>query len=366
MGGLALPISLRSLLDEVIARDASDLHIGVGVPPAIRIDGQLRHVEGAGVPTGADIEKAFLEVLSKGQYEIFKATREMDFSFAHRAANGKEARFRGNCFQEAHGLAAAFRLIPAYIRSIDDLGIPSVLKEIARKRRGLFLVTGPTGHGKSTTLAAIIKEINATRYEHIITIEDPIEYVHHSDRCLVHQREVGSDTASFAEGLRRALRQDPDVILIGELRDLDTISAAVTAAETGHLVLGTLHTQDAAQSIDRLIDVFPPHQQQQIRVQLASVLVGICSQQLIPKGTTGGRVCATELLIANPAVRNCIREGKISQIKTVIQTGANIGMHTMEQKLSEFVKNRVLPLDAALAYAYDPQDLQRILMMQAG
>lgn len=356
-----MPISLKALLNDVVLKNASDLHIGVGVPPVIRIDGTLRYVEGGGIPTGLDIERALLEVMNMGRLEVFKEEKELDFSFTHTGPDGIEARFRGNCFFEAHGMAAAFRLIPTYIRSVDELNLPLVLKEIVRKRRGLFLVTGPTGHGKSTTLAALIREINMTRFDHIITIEDPIEYVHRSERCLIHQREIGTDTSSFAEGLRRALRQDPDVILIGELRDLETIAAAITAAETGHLVLGTLHTQDAAQSVDRLIDVFPPHQQTQIRVQLGSVLLGICSQQLIPKGETGGRLCATELLIANPAVRNCIREGKGSQIRTLIQTAANIGMHTMEQRLSEFVKNGSLSLDAAMTYAYDPQDLQRIL-----
>jgi twitching motility protein PilT len=213
-----------------------------------------------------------------------------------------------------------------------------------------------------------LNEINNTRYDHIITIEDPIEYVYRSSKCLVHQREIGTDTESFSEGLRRALRQDPDVLLIGELRDLDTISAAVTASETGHLVFGTLHTQDAAQSIDRIIDVFPPYHQTQIRIQLATVLTGICSQQLIPreKELGGGRVCATELLIVNAAVRNCIREGKTNQIKTLIQTGVNVGMHTMEQRLAAFVKNKTLSLETALTYAYDPRDLQRILLDQQG
>ena len=356
-----MPIGLKALLNEVILQNASDLHIGVGVLPVIRIDGSLRYVEGVGVPTGLDVERALLEVMHKERLDTFKEEKELDFSFTYTGSDGVEARFRGNCFFESHGMAAAFRLIPVHIRTVEELRLPVVLKEVVRKRRGLFLVTGPTGHGKSTTLAALINEINSTRFEHIITIEDPIEYVHRSKRCLIHQREIGTDTSSFAEGLRRALRQDPDVILIGELRDLETIAAAVTAAETGHLVLGTLHTQDAAQSLDRLIDVFPPHQQTQIRVQLASVLLGICSQQLIPKGESGGRVCATELLLANPAVRNCIREGKSSQIRTLIQTGANIGMHTMEQKLSDLVKSGELSLETALTYAYDPQDLQRIL-----
>lgn len=356
-----MPFSLKALLNEVIVRNASDLHIGVGVPPVMRIDGSLKVVDGIGSPTGQDIEGALLEVLPKGRLDLFKAALELDFSFSFSGPKGVEARFRGNCFFEAQGIAAVFRLIPTAIRTIDELALPPILKEVIRKRRGLFLVTGPTGHGKSTTLAALIQEINRTRFDHIVTIEDPIEYVHRSERCLIHQREVGTDTSSFAEGLRRVLRQDPDVILIGELRDLETIAAAITAAETGHLVMGTLHTQDAAQSVDRLIDVFPPYQQQQIRVQLSTVLLGICSQQLVPRGEAGGRVCATELLIANPAVRNCVREGKGTQIRTLIQTGVGTGMHTMEQSLADFVKAGSLPVEAAMAYAYDAQDLQRIL-----
>lgn len=361
-----MPADLKILLGDVIRKNASDLHIGVGVPPAMRIDGSLQYIEEEGPLTGFDVEQALMTVLTSQQMETFKETRELDFSFSFKASADLEARFRGNCYYESRNMAAAFRLIPLNIRSIDDLSLPPVLKEIARRRRGLFLVTGPTGHGKSTTLAAILNEINRTRHDHIITIEDPVEYVYRSDKCLVHQREIGTDTESFSEGLRRALRQDPDVLLIGELRDLDTIGAAITASETGHLVFGTLHTQDAAQSIDRIIDVFPPHQQTQIRIQLGTVLVGICSQQLIPKGKDGGggRVCSTELLIANPAVRNCIREGKTNQIKTLIQTGVNVGMHTMEQSLAGFVKNRVLTMDTALTYAYDPKDLQRVLMEQ--
>ena len=361
-----MPADLRALLGEVIRRYASDLHISVGVPPAMRVDGGLAYIDEEGPLTAFDVEQALTTILTSEQMEKYKEEHELDFSFTFKAADGAEARFRGNCYFESRNMAAAFRLIPLNIRSIDDLSLPPVLKEISRRRRGLFLVTGPTGHGKSTTLAAILNEINRTRFDHIITIEDPVEYVYRSDKCLVHQREIGTDTESFSEGLRRALRQDPDVLLIGELRDLDTISAAITASETGHLVFGTLHTQDAAQSIDRIIDVFPPHHQTQIRIQLSTVLVGICSQQLVPKGkdTGGGRICATELLIANPAVRNCIREGKTNQIKTLIQTGVSIGMHTMEQSLAVFVKNKILSLDAALTYAYDPKDLQRILLEQ--
>ncbi|MDR2179534.1 MAG: type IV pilus twitching motility protein PilT [Synergistaceae bacterium] len=363
-----MPADLRALLGEVIRRNASDLHISVGVPPAMRVDGGLQYVEEVGPLTGYDVDQALQTILTSEQMEKYKSSNELDFSFSYKALGDLEARFRGNAYFESRNMAAAFRLIPLNIRSIDDLSLPPVLKEISKRRRGLFLVTGPTGHGKSTTLAAILNEINNTRYDHIITIEDPIEYVYRSSKCLVHQREIGSDTESFSEGLRRALRQDPDVLLIGELRDLDTISAAITASETGHLVFGTLHTQDAAQSIDRIIDVFPPHHQTQIRIQLSTVLTGICSQQLIPKGkeSGGGRICSTELLIANPAVRNCIREGKTNQIKTLIQTGVNVGMHTMEQSLAAFVKNKILSLDAALTYAYDPKDLQRILLEQQG
>ena len=366
-----MPTALKTLLGEVIKRKASDLHISVGLPPAMRIDGELNYIEEAGSWTGIEVEQALQSILTEAQFARYKKEGELDFSFAHKGdvssdTSGYEARFRGNAYLESRNMAAAFRLIPLNIRSIDDLVLPLVLKEISKKRRGLFLVTGPTGHGKSTTLAAIINEINRTRNDHIITIEDPIEFVYKSTKCMVHQREIGTDTTSFAEGLRRALRQDPDVILIGELRDLETISAAITASETGHLVFGTLHTQDAAQSIDRIIDVFPPYQQAQVRVQLGSVLVGICSQQLIPKGEGygGGRVCATEILIANPAVKNCIREGKTSQIKTLIQTGMNLGMHTMEQSLAMLVQNHMLPLDAALTYAYDSKELQRLLMAQ--
>ena len=357
-----MPTDLNTLLGNIVKNNASDLHLSVGMPPAMRIDGQLRFLEEAGVYTAVDLEHALQTVLTQGQMEKYKRENEMDFSFSYKG-EGMEARFRGNAYFESRKMAAAFRLIPLNIRSIEDLGLPVVLKEVSKKRRGLFLVTGTTGHGKSTTLASIINEINYTRSDHVITIEDPIEFVYKSAKCLINQREIGPDTESFAEGLRRALRQDPDVILIGELRDLETVAAAITASETGHLVFGTLHTQDAAQSIDRLIDVFPHHQQAQIRFQLGAVLVGICSQQLIPRGEGmgGGRICATEILINNVTVRNCIREGKTNQIKTLLQTGMSAGMHTMEQNLANFVKSGALPLDAALGYAYEPRELQRLL-----
>jgi twitching motility protein PilT len=353
-------VQIDDLLAEVSARGASDLHIGVGLPPSLRVDGELRPVPGYPSLSTEDMERALKQLLKPDEMELFRKSHEFDFSFSFRAPTGEEGRFRGNAFIESGRLALALRLIPMRIRTLDELGLPSTLKQIATHRRGLFLVTGPTGHGKSSTLAALIQEINENRREHIITIEDPVEYLYVSNKCVVHQRQVGIDTGSFAEALKRALRQDPDVILIGEMRDLETVAAAITAAETGHLVFATLHTQDAAQSVDRIIDVFPPHQQQQIRIQLASVLVGICSQQLIPC-PNGGRTVATEILLANPAVRNCIKEGKTNQIKTLIQTGSNIGMRTMEQSLADKVKSGTLPLEVALTYAYDPKDLQRIL-----
>ncbi|MGI6784333.1 MAG: type IV pilus twitching motility protein PilT [Aminivibrio sp.] len=358
-----MTVQINQLLAEVLRLGASDLHLGVGHEPCLRIDGALHPVDGAPVLKEEDLEKAISEILTPEQMGIYKENHEYDFSFTFRSPGGEEARFRGNSYFELGNMTLALRLIPMSIRSIEDLGLPKVLHQITDLRRGLFLVTGPTGHGKTTTLAALIDEINGKRNEHIVTIEDPVEYLYKSKKAIVHQRQVGIDTRNFAEALKRVLRQDPDVILIGEMRDLETVSSAITAAETGHLVFATLHTQDAAQSIDRIIDVFPPHQQQQIRIQLSSVLVGICSQQLIPR-SGGGRVVGTEILLANPAVKNCIREGKTNQIKTLIQTGSGIGMHTMEQCLADKVNEGLLTMENAMAYAYDPKDLQRILFSQ--
>jgi twitching motility protein PilT len=347
-----------ALLGSAVKRGATDLHISVGGHPAMRVGGVLEFQPQWGRLTDADVERVLASTLAESRMRKFKETNEHDFSFSYKSAEG-EARFRGNAFREARGAAVAFRLLPARVKPIGELGLPEVLKGVCAKRSGLFLVTGPTGHGKSTTAAAMIQEINMTRRDHIITIEDPIEYVFTSEKCLVHQREVDSDTSSFAEGLRRALRQDPDVIFIGEMRDLETIGAAVTAAETGHLVLGTLHTRDAPGSIDRVVDAFPPHQQAQVRVQLASTLVGICSQQLVPTG--GERVCVTEVLMANSAISGCVREGKTHQIRSLIQTGAGAGMCTMEQSLAKRVKGGELPRETALAFAYDQKDLERLL-----
>ena len=359
-----MAINIQNLLTEVLRLGASDLHLGVGHQPYLRVDGQLHPADQSSpLLTQEDVEKAIEEIILPEEMGRFRQNKEYDFSFTFNSPGGETARFRGNCFFELGHMAMALRLIPMRIRTIEDLGLPRGLHEMAKERRGLFLVTGPTGHGKTTTLAALIDEINRTRRDHIVTIEDPVEYLYQSNLSIVHQRHVGIDTKTFAEALKRVLRQDPDVILIGEMRDLETVGAAITAAETGHLVFATLHTQDAAQSIDRIIDVFPPHQQTQIRIQLAAVLIGICSQQLIPR-PGGGRVVGTELLFANPAVRNCIKEGKTNQIKTLIQTGANVGMHTMEQCLADKVNEGLLPMDTAMSYAYDPKDLQRILFGQ--
>lgn len=353
-------LSMQALLAEVVKRNASDLHFSVGITPAMRIDGELYNVGNIPPLTSKDVDDLINAIVSPEQKETLKEKKELDFSFTFNSSEGESARFRGNCYHQLGNLGAALRMIPNRVRSTRQLLLPTFLDDIASRRRGLFLVTGPTGHGKSTTLAAIVQQINVTRRAHVITIEDPIEYMFTSEKCIIHQREVGSDTNSFSEALKRALRQDPDVIMIGEMRDLETISAAVTAAETGHLVLATLHTQDAAQTIDRIIDVFPPFQQQQVRQQLSTILIAICSQQLVPL-PGGGRVVATELLIANSAVRNCIRESKTGQIKSLLQTGSESMMHSMDQDLAQKVKEQKLPYDLAVQYAYDPKDLQRIV-----
>lgn len=349
---------INVLLAEVLRRNGSDLHLGVGVPAAIRMDGQLRFI---GDPISSTEHMEMLSViLSQSQLEQLNREKELDFSFTFRANEDLVSRFRGNCAFERGNLCTALRVITSNIRTTKQLMLSPAIEDVAQKMRGLFLVTGPTGSGKSTTLAAIVQQVNMTRACHIITIEDPIEYIYTSERSVIHQREVGSDTKSFSEALRRALRQDPDVILIGEMRDLETVSSALTAAETGHLVFGTLHTPDAAQTVDRIIDVFPVHQQQQIRMQVANVLVGICSQQLLPL-SGGGRMVATEILMANSAVRNCIREGKTSQIKGIMQTGASTGMHTMDQDLARLVTDGYISRDDAMTYSYDTKELERLL-----
>ncbi len=349
-------LKIELLLEEVIRFDASDLHIQVGLPPMLRVDGSLKPIEDAPVLEPSDVEKLVFSILDDDQKEILLKDKEVDFSFAF----GNYGRFRVNAFHERGNLAAALRLIPSKIRTLEDLKMPKILESFTKFPRGLVLVTGPTGSGKSTTLAAMVDKINSEQSKHILTIEDPIEYAHHSKKSIVVQREIHYDTYSFGAALRSSLRQDPDVVLIGEMRDLETIAAAVTIAETGHLVLATLHTNSAAQSIDRMIDVFPPHQQQQIRVQLAGMLQGICSQRLIP-AIGGGRVISAEILVATGAVRNIIREGKTHQLDAVIQTGAEYGMQSMDRQLVQLVQAGSISFDEAKNVAVDLQELERLM-----
>ena len=322
----------------------------------LRIDGALVPVAGFAPLDEPAVETLLFAILDQDQQQILDKDKEFDFSFAF----GTLGRFRVNAYHERGNLAAALRLIPNEIKTITELGVPPVVMNFANFPRGLVLVTGPTGSGKSTTLAALIDKLNTETSQHIITIEDPIEFTHKSKKSVVVQREVHYDTYSFSAALRSSLRQDPDVVLIGEMRDLETISAAITIAETGHLVFASLHTNSAAQSIDRMIDVFPPHQQSQIRAQLANILMGICSQRLVP-AIGGGRVVAAEILIANPAVRNIIREGKTHQLDAVIQTGADSGMQTMDRTLVGFVQSGVVTYDEARSFAVDLTEFERLM-----
>ena len=347
---------IEILLDEVIKKKASDLHLQVGLPPMLRVDGALTPVPGTEPLTEESIEVLVFAILDEDQKQILLKDKEFDFSFAY----GDLGRFRVNAYHERGNLAAALRLIPNEILTVEQLGLPNVLNKFTEYPRGLVLVTGPTGSGKSTTLAAMIHKINTEKAAHIITIEDPIEFTHKSSKSVIVQREVHYDTFSFGAALRSSLRQDPDVVLIGEMRDLETIAAAITIAETGHLVFATLHTNSAAQSIDRMVDVFPPHQQPQIRAQLANILMGICSQRLIP-AIGGGRVAAAEILIANPAVRNIIREGKSHQLEAVIQTGAEFGMQSMDKTLVGLIHAGTITYDEARNYAVDVEELDRLM-----
>jgi twitching motility protein PilT len=347
---------IEILLEEVIKVNASDLHLQVSLPPMIRVDGSLRPASGAEKLTEESVESLIFSILDEDQKAILMKDKEFDFSFSF----GDLGRFRVNAFHERGNIAAALRLIPNVIRTVEDLGLPPIVSKFADYPRGLVLVTGPTGSGKSTTLAAMIHKINSEKASHIITIEDPIEYAHKSMKSLIVQREVHYDTFSFSAALRSALRQDPDVVLIGEMRDLETIAAAITIAETGHLVFATLHTNSAAQSIDRMIDVFPPHQQPQIRSQLSNILMAICSQRLVPT-IGGGRVAAAEILIANPAVRNIIREGKTHQLDAVIQTGAEHGMQSMDKTLVNLVHDGSISLEEARTFAVDLEELERLM-----
>jgi twitching motility protein PilT len=353
---MSVQVRIETLLEEVIKKKASDLHLQVSLPPMLRVDGSLVAVTGAAVLNEESVEALIFAILDDEQKQILLKDKEFDFSFAF----GDLGRFRVNAFHERGNLAAALRLIPNEILTTQQLGLPSVIEKFSDYPRGLVLVTGPTGSGKSTTLAALVHKINSEKPVHIVTIEDPIEFTHKSNKAVIVQREVHYDTYSFSAALRSSLRQDPDVVLLGEMRDLETIAAAITIAETGHLVFATLHTNGAAQSIDRMIDVFPPHQQPQIRAQLSNILMGICSQRLVP-AIGGGRIAAAEVLIATPAVRNIIREGKTHQLEAVIQTGAEHGMQSMDKTLVGLIHAGTITYDEARNVAVDIDELDRLM-----
>lgn len=349
-------IKIETLLEECVRRKASDIHIQYGLPPILRVDGQLVAIPNTPVLTEEMLKSLIFATMDEDQQKIFVKDKEFDYSFAF----GELARFRVNAFHERGKMAAAFRLIPNQIPTLESLNMPKVVETFAEFPRGLVLVTGPTGSGKSTTLAALIDKINTEKSRHIISIEDPVEFTHKSKRSVVVQREVHYDTFSFSAALKSALREDPDVVLIGEMRDLETIQAAITIAETGHLVFATLHTNSAAQSIDRMIDVFPPHQQPQIRSQLSSILMAICAQRLVP-AVAGGRICVAEIMVANSAIRSLIRDGKTFQIDTAIQTGADQGMQTMDRTLAKYVQSGTITYEAAREFAVDVNELDRLV-----
>ncbi len=351
---------LEELLQIVFQKGGSDLHISVGLPPVIRVDGKLIRTDHPPL-TKEDVQRLIFSMLNNEQRRNLEQNWELDCSYGVFGLG----RFRVNVYKERGNYAAALRTINSEVPSFEQLGLPSVVKEIAERPRGLILVTGPTGSGKSTTLATMIDHINQTRKEHILTIEDPIEFLHTSKRCIVHQRELAQDTRSFSNALRAALREDPDIILVGELRDLETISLALTAAETGHLVMGTLHTSSASQTVDRIVDVFPAEQQQQIRVQLSNSLVAVFSQTLVPKldrnGQKKGRALAQEIMVVTPAIANLIREGKTAQIYSAIQTGGAQKMQTLENTLRDLYQKKSITYEDAISKTSRPEDLKRML-----
>ncbi|WP_304441512.1 type IV pilus twitching motility protein PilT [Demequina sp. NBRC 110056] len=351
-GDLDISMALRAMLQA----KASDLHVTTGAPPMVRVDGGLRPIEGFPRLEKEGLQRALYQILTQAQREKFEEELELDFSYALVG----EARFRVNMYKQRESVGAAFRLIPYEIKPLEALGVPEVVANFASLPRGLVLVTGPTGSGKSTTLASLVDLANRARRAHIMTVEDPIEFLHRHKRSLVNQREVGADTKSFQRALKHVLRQDPDIILIGEMRDLETISVALTAAETGHLVFATLHTQDAAQTIDRVIDVFPAEQQGQVRVQLATAIQGVVCQTLLPRSDTSGRAVAVEVMVATPAIRNLIREGKTHQIYTALQAGAALGMQSMDQHLADLVKSSVVAYDDALEMCQSYEEFNRL------
>jgi twitching motility protein PilT len=351
-------LAINDLLVQMMDTGASDLHLTSGARPTIRVRGELTPLdEGYPVLTPPVLQRSLYAMMSQKQRERFETELELDFAYS---VPGR-ARFRVNVYRQREALGAAFRLIPYEIKPLEALGIPPSVNNFAGLPRGMVLVTGPTGSGKSTTLAGIIDLANRNRREHIMTVEDPIEFLHRHKNCLVNQREVGEDTHSFAAALKHALRQDPDIILVGEMRDLETISVALTAAETGHLVFATLHTQDAAQTIDRVIDVFPSEQQQQVRVMLSGAIQGIVCQTLCKTRDGRGRVVATEVLVATPAIRNLIREGKTHQIYSAMQAGAQHGMHTLDQHLAELVRTNQITYEHGLEKCHHVEDFNRLL-----
>jgi twitching motility protein PilT len=352
-----MELDFAEVLLEVVERRASDLHLTAGAPPMIRVRGRLTPMEGYPVLTPTDTREIVYSILSNSQRQKLENNWQLDFAYQIPGA----ARFRVNAYFQRSALGAAFRLIPFEIAPLESLGLPSIVADFAQKPRGLVLVTGPTGSGKSTTLASLIDVINVSREEHIMTIEDPIEFLHNHKKCMVNQREVGADATNFADALKAALRQDPDVILVGEMRDIETIGTAITAAETGHLVFATLHTQDTPQTIDRIIDVFPSAQQGQIRAQLSVALQGIMTQTLLPTADGSGRCCAVEVLVPTPAVRNLIREAKSHQIYSVLQTGGQHGMQTMDASLAQLVRAGKITRQLAESRAHSVEEFKRLI-----
>ncbi len=349
-------MKLKDLVIDATKKISSDIHITVGIPIIYRINGQLVHLNDEKL-TPSDTKSLVYEALNETALEKLEKYGEVDASIS---ASGV-GRYRINAFKQRGSYSMVLRIIPLHIPQMEDLGLPKIVKDLSRLRRGLILVTGPTGSGKSTTLATIIDLINNERNCHILTLEDPIEYLHKHKKSIINQREIGNDSQSFSAALRAALRQDPDVILVGEMRDLDTISIAITAAETGHLVLSTLHTSRAAKTIDRIIDVFPPHQQQQVRVQLSTVIQGVISQQLLPMVEEKGRVAAYEVMIATPAIRNLIRDDKVFQIETSIQTGSKFGMQTMDSSLLNLYQRGLISKETAIIHAIDQEQIKKYI-----
>jgi twitching motility protein PilT len=357
-----LQVPVPELLGRLLDANGSDLHLTAGTPPVVRVHGELERLEGYPDLTPRALQGMIYAILPQKMRERFEQELELDMSYS---LPGR-ARFRVNVYMQRDAVGAVFRVIPFEIKDIEELGLPPIVADLARFPRGFVVVTGPTGSGKSTTLASMVDVVNNERAGHIMTVEDPIEFLHKHKTCIVNQREIGADTHGFGQALKHVLRQDPDVILVGEMRDLETIGTAITAAETGHLVFATLHTQDAPQTIDRIIDVFPPHQQQQVRVQLSTTLQGVVTQQLVPTADGQGRAVACEVMVATPAIRNLIREGKVHQIYSAMQAGGRYGMQTMDMSLAAHVKAGRISQQMAYERCHDPEELQRLIGSSGG